>query len=71
MSAHVDRANAEAKQRIAATRKFYTSLNPDQQRRFDALERLHHGAMHERMGMHEGGWGHERGPKEMSPPPAN
>ena len=60
MSAHVDRANAEAKQRIEATRKFYAGLTPDQQRRFDALERLHHGAMHERMGMGMGMMGHGR-----------
>lgn len=67
MSAHVDRANAEAKQRIEATRKFYASLTPDQQRRFDALERLHHGGMHEHMGMRghgdpEGGHGPDRAP---------
>ncbi len=64
MSAHVDRANAEAKQRIEATRKFYAGLTPDQQRRFDALERLHHGAMHGRMMEH----GHH-GPDRDAPPP--
>ncbi|HLZ79597.1 MAG TPA: Spy/CpxP family protein refolding chaperone [Sphingomonas sp.] len=70
MSAHVDRANVEAKQRIEATRKFYASLTPDQQRRFDALERLHHGAMHERMGMR----GHGRPEGDRGPdrkPPAD
>lgn len=71
MSAHVDRANAEAKQRIEATRKFYAGLTPDQQRRFDALERLHHGAMHERMGMMRHGHpegGHE---PDRAPPAAH
>ncbi len=70
MSAHLDRRDADAKQKIEATRKFYTSLTPDQQRRFDALDRLHHGAMRERMG--HGGWDHGRGGpggKDMPPPP--
>ena len=74
MSAHIDRANAEAKQRIDATRKFYAGLTPDQQRRFDALERLHHGAMHEHMGMRghggpEGDRGPGPGPDGAPPPP--
>ncbi len=70
MSAHVDRANAEAKQRIEATRKFYAGLSPDQQRRFDALERLHHGAMHGRLGMRGHGRPEgDRGP-DRAPPPA-
>jgi hypothetical protein len=71
MSAHIDRANAEAKQRIDATRKFYAGLTPDQQRRFDALERLHHSAMHERMGMRGHGRPEgDRGP-DRAPPPAS
>lgn len=74
MSAHLDRRDADAKQKIDATRKFYTSLTPDQQHRFDALDRLHHHAMGERMGM-RGGWqGHGRGGhggKDMPPPPQN
>jgi hypothetical protein len=73
MSAHLDRRDADAKQKIEATRKFYASLTPEQQRRFDALDRLHHHAMGERMGMHGGGWrGHRRGGpggKDMPPPP--
>lgn len=74
MSAHLDRRDADAKQKIDATRKFYAGLTPEQQRRFDALERLHHGAMHGRMGMHGGGWhghGHGRpgGGKDTPPPP--
>ncbi len=67
MAAHVDRANAEAKQRIEATRKFYASLTAEQQRRFDALERLHHGGMHDRM-MEHGHHGPDRDPPP--PPPA-
>lgn len=60
MAAHVDRADTEAKQRIEATRTFYAGLTPDQQRRFDALERLHHGAMRQRMMGHGG-----PGPRDM------
>ncbi len=52
MSARVDRSDAEAKQHIEAARKFYASLSPDQQRRFDALDRLHHDHMR---GGHMGG----------------
>jgi hypothetical protein len=72
MSAHIDSKDAEAKQHIEAARKFYTSLSPDQQRRFDALERLrrdhgrgggHHGMRGPRGGM--GGHGPDGGP----PPP--
>lgn len=67
MSAHIDHANAEAKQRIEATRKFYASLTPDQQRRFDALERLHHEGMRGHMGMMGHGHGGGRGPDHMPP----
>lgn len=42
MQASADRRDAEAKQRIDAARQFYASLTPDQQHRFDALQRLHH-----------------------------
>jgi Spy/CpxP family protein refolding chaperone len=40
MDASADRRNTMSKQKIAATRAFYTSLTPEQQRRFDALDRL-------------------------------
>jgi len=43
MSQHIEARDAEAKQRIEATRRFYTSLSPDQQQRFDALMQLAHG----------------------------
>jgi hypothetical protein len=52
MSREMDTHDAEAKQRIAAARQFYTSLNPDQQRRLDALDRLKHADMGMRMMMH-------------------
>jgi hypothetical protein len=45
MSAGIDRHDAVAKQHIAAARQFYTSLTSDQQRRFDALDRLRHDHM--------------------------
>jgi hypothetical protein len=71
MSARLDRKDTEAKQRIDATRKFYTSLTPDQQRRFDALDRLHHSGM--RGGMHGGHHGMMGRPPmgpNGAPPPA-
>jgi len=66
MDAAIDRHSAMAKQRIAATRQFYTSLTPDQQRRFDALEDLRHDRGH---GGHRGGWGggHRGGPGGRPP----
>lgn len=65
MSQMIDRHDEQAKQRIAAARAFYTGLTPQQQQRFDALERLRHGPMggpgHRGMhGMH--GMGDHRGP---------
>jgi hypothetical protein len=48
MQASADRRNAAAKQRIDAARQFYASLTPDQQHRFDALERLRHQHGHSR-----------------------
>jgi hypothetical protein len=78
LSAHLDKNDARAKQRIDATRKFYTGLTPDQQRRFDALERLHRANMHHGMGHHgmmghggpEGGPNRGHGP-DRAPPSAN
>jgi periplasmic protein CpxP/Spy len=69
MQAEVDRHDAMAKQRIAATRTFYASLTPDQQRRFEALDHLRH----DHMG-HHGGWrgfhhGGPGGPEGAPPPP--
>jgi len=46
MQARVDRRDAMAREKIAATRQFYSSLTPDQQRRFDALELLRHDHEH-------------------------
>lgn len=48
MSHEMDAHVADAKQRIDATRRFYAGLTPEQQQRFDALERLKHdhGGMH-------------------------
>jgi periplasmic protein CpxP/Spy len=62
MSAHIDRRDAEAKRRIDATRSFYTSLTPDQQKRFDALARLGHEHGFGGHGFHRGGGDHGRGP---------
>jgi hypothetical protein len=62
MSQHIDARDAEAKQRIAATKRFYTSLTTDQQQRFDALAHLIHGGFgHHGMGEHGGGHGGARG----------
>lgn len=58
MEAATDRRATMAKQKIAATRAFYTSLTPEQQRRFDALDRLRHDHMH---GRHGGMHGFRRG----------
>jgi periplasmic protein CpxP/Spy len=69
MSRDIDAHGAEAKQRIDTVRRFYASLTPEQQQRFDALERL----KHEHGGMHHGphGFGHEGpgGPDGPPPPP--
>ena len=51
MAQRIDGREAMAKGRIEATRRFYASLTPDQQQRFDALARLRHGGMHR-----GGGW---------------
>jgi hypothetical protein len=58
MEASADRRDAMTKQKIAATRTFYTGLTPEQQRRFDALDRLRHDHMH---GHHGGMHGFRRG----------
>jgi periplasmic protein CpxP/Spy len=63
MSQHIDARDAEAKQRIAATKRFYTSLTADQQQRFDAMMHLMHG-----MGGHRGMGGHGDGQGEGRPP---
>jgi Spy/CpxP family protein refolding chaperone len=65
MSAGVDRHDAAAKQRIAAARQFYTSLTPDQQRRFDALDRLRHDHMDDK-GMRGGMRGSHRGSRTIA-----
>jgi hypothetical protein len=67
MEAAIDRHDTMAKQRIAATRQFYASLTPDQQRRFDALEDLRHDRGH---GGHHGGWGGHHGGPGGRPPAA-
>jgi len=52
MAARADQMDAKIKQRIEATRAFYSSLSPDQQQRFDALRRLRReGKMRHRWGM--------------------
>jgi len=68
MEAAIDRHGAMAKQRIAATRTFYASLTPDQQRRFEALEDLRHDRGHG----HRGGRGgsHRTGAPGGHPPVA-
>ncbi len=48
MTQDIDERDADAKQRIAATKRFYSSLTPDQQQRFDAMMHL----------MHAGPWHH-------------
>jgi periplasmic protein CpxP/Spy len=68
ISREMDAHQAEAKQRIEATRRFYTSLSADQQQRFDALERLKHGDMHGPHGEGPHGPGHG-GPDGPPPPP--
>jgi hypothetical protein len=55
MSQRIDRRDAEAKQRIEATRRFYAGLTADQQKRFDAMAHLMHshfghGGMHDHGG---------------------
>jgi hypothetical protein len=70
MSQHIDARDAEAKQRIEATKRFYASLTPEQQQRAEAMMRL----MHDHPG-HGGGHGphgamggpdsHEPGPPPM------
>jgi periplasmic protein CpxP/Spy len=67
MSREIDSHGAEAKQRIETVRRFYASLTPEQQQRFDALERLKHehgGGMH---GPH--GPGHDGPAGPGAPPP--
>ena len=55
--------NAKAEQREQATRSFYASLNPSQQKAFDAISAQHHG----KPGMHKAGHGkrfdEHRGPR--------
>ena len=58
MAQHIDAREAEAKQRIEATKTFYASLTPDQQKRFDAMADLVHGHMGG-PGKHEDGGRHE------------
>ena len=64
MQARVDRHDVMAKERIASTRMFYASLSPDQQRRFDALDRLRRDRMH---GHHGGMGGRMMGWRGMQP----
>jgi hypothetical protein len=52
MDQRIDQRDADAKQRIAATKRFYTALTPEQQQRFDAMAHLMHGHFG-----HEGGHG--------------
>jgi len=53
MDQRIDARDADAKQRIAATKRFYASLSPDQQQRFDAMAQLMHGHFaHGGMGGH-------------------
>jgi hypothetical protein len=62
LSAHQDQMDDRAKQGLSAARAFYTSLDPDQQRRFDALDELRRidmrgggmGGMHGMHGGHDG-----------------
>jgi len=68
MSQHIDAHDAEAKQRIETTKRFYASLTPDQQRRADALMHL----MHDHFG-HGGRHGHHGpmgGDRQPGSPPA-
>jgi protein CpxP len=61
MNQRIDSRDAEAKQRIEATKTFYTSLTPDQQQRFDAMMHLMRG------GFGRGGrGGHGKGPHGMN-----
>jgi protein CpxP len=55
MAAH----DAEAATRLSATRQFYAQLDPQQQRVFDALDRLRHDRSH---GMHGRGMRGRGGP---------
>ncbi len=58
MSQHIDARDADAKRRIETTKRFYASLTPDQQHRFDAMAQLMHGhfdhGMGDRGGHHHG-----------------
>jgi periplasmic protein CpxP/Spy len=67
MSQHIDKKDAEAKRKIEAVRSFYASLDPDQKRRFEALDRLRHSDPAFHHGMHGHGMGHGHGPD--GPPP--
>lgn len=64
--------NAAAERRESATKTFYASLNPAQQKAFDAAVSMHGQRMHKGgHGAHGGGHpGHERGqgPRPMSAP---
>lgn len=73
MSAHMDKADARAKQGIAAARAFYTGLDADQKRRFEALDELRrtdmgHGGPRGMKGGHGPDGGHDGPPP---PPPGN
>jgi len=56
MDQRIDQRDAEAKQRIEATKRFYAGLTPDQQQRFDAMAHLMRGQFgHRGMGGRDGG----------------
>ncbi|WP_370680387.1 Spy/CpxP family protein refolding chaperone [Comamonas sp. GB3 AK4-5] len=63
--------NAAAERRESATKTFYASLNPPQQKAFDAAMPMHGQRMHKgHGGAHGHGQGHERGqgPRAMPAP---
>ncbi|MBA2933420.1 Spy/CpxP family protein refolding chaperone [Sphingomonas sp. CGMCC 1.13654] len=69
MAARADARDTMLKQKIAATRQFYASLSPEQQRRFDALDDLRRDRMHGGHGR-MGGWHRPDGPGAPPPPAA-
>ncbi|WP_454884796.1 Spy/CpxP family protein refolding chaperone [Sphingomonas oryzagri] len=69
MAKRADQRDSELKQTIAATRKFYAGLTPDQQHRFDALDDLRHDHMHALHGPMGGRYG-PHGPGVPLPPPS-
>jgi hypothetical protein len=63
MLARMDEHMARMRKHVEATKAFYAALSPDQQRTFDALERMHHQGMGGHGGHMHGGMG------EGPPPP--